>query len=782
MMDFKANGIFSGILSKVLLTGVLISVWAVQAASLGKLTVSSYLGQPLNAEIALEAVTAKEADSLSARLASPKIFQKVGVNLTPYHATLSVSVERRTNGNPYIHVSSSQPINEPFLSLLIELSSSSGHLLREYNVLLDPADIQKTAPVAPVVVQPEDDKAGQFAAPVKRPPATQTAASTQAGNTYGPVAPGDTLSRIARQVSPDSVNLNQMLVALYRANRDAFLEKNMNLLKVGVILRIPDESDALSVTAREASSEIAVQKEGWDNYRQKIAALAGGSSERSGLKQSQTGKITTISEEAAGSGKPEEVLILSKGELINDDHLSAEKAENKTAQNYLHMMEEDAIAKERALQEANERVAILEQNVAKLQRLLELKESASENDTAAGSDHVQSVSDLQNIPGLGKQTGTATAKDSTEISNVTAAEALENPAAPMTIPARPIKPSSPLKSPQPVSDAPDEPDFVNSLLQLVDENSQWAAAGLGALLVIALGISLARRKKEQPEDFDSSDIYDDGGKPDELAASALTEIVSANMTDTEESGNESMMQQTTDASEPDNTDNRTDVDPGLFFAGKQDEKIIESLFGTADSAVQTYTENDAVSDELNVLDNEIDVSTVNPDQAEYQKEIFADIQEDTDHKEDDTKEQWIFTVQDDGLEEKPDFVQPQHDDEIHTSFHDTEHQIDFDLKLPEETEDGSKPHVKNELSELSSNLANIDLDLGDKSDTTLQAASEEVADMDMQRREVATKLDLARAYLEMEDSEGARDILEEVLHEGDPEQQSAARSMLDKIS
>lgn len=770
MTDFKADGIFPGILSKAFLTGVLLTAWAVQAASLGKLTVSSYLGQPLNAEIALESVTDKEIDSLSARLASPKIFQKAGVELAPYHATLSVSVEKRANGRPYIRISSSQAVNEPFLNLLIELSSSSGHLLREYNVLLDPAGIQKSTPVAPAVQPSEDGKTDNAAAPVKERTQVQAVspAPAQTGNTYGPVASGDTLSRIARQVSSDSVNLNQMLVALYRANRDAFIEKNMNLLKVGVILRIPDESEVLSVTTREASREVAIQKESWDGYRQKIADLAGSASEKSGLKQSQTGKITTVSKESSvtGSDKPEEVLILSKGELIGDDHASAEKTESKTAQNYLHMMEEDAIAKERALQEANERVAILEQNVTKLQRLLELKESTAES-SVAGSDAVQSASDLQKILTPEKQPGSAT--------DSAAAKTVEDSIAPITIPAQPLKPAPSVKSPklpQPADSESAEPDLTDTLLQLLDENSKWAAAGLGALLAIALGISLARRKRNESEDFDSHDIYDDAEKDDASVPSALTEITSTDGEDTEEPDN-GLTQEADGTSEPDDfantADNRTDVDPGVFFAGKQDESIIESLFSASDSAAP---------DELNSSNSVID--TTDSDQTEYQLEVPVNTEEDTEHREKEPKEQWVFTAYDNDLEEKSDSVQSQRDDEIHTSSHDAEHQIDFDLKLPEAMQDDQETHVTNELS---SSLADIDLDLGDKPDIASHAVSENIAaDADIQWREVATKLDLAKAYLEMDDSEGARDILEEVLREGDLEQQSAARSMLDKIS
>lgn len=782
MTYFRANSIFPGILSKALLAGVLISTWAVQAASLGKLTVSSYLGQPLNAEIALESVTAKEVDSLSARLASPKIFQKVGIDLAPYHATLSISVEKRTNGLPYVHISSSQPISEPFLKLLIELNSPSGHLLREYNVLLDPIEIQKSVLAEPVV-QAKDDEVEDFTPPVKKYSVAQPASPTQGGNTYGPVAPGDTLSRIARQVSPDSVNLNQMLVALYRANRDAFLEKNMNLLKVGVILRIPDENETLSITTREASREVTVQKESWDNYRQKVATLAEGASEGQELKQSQTGKITTVSKEVTKSNKPEEVLILSKGELISDDHPPTEKTEDKTAQNYLHMMEEDAIAKERALQEANERVAILEQNVANLQRLLGLKESSGEDSVVVEQKQAQPAADSQKEPTPEKQIDTTVAQALTKASDPTVAESLKSSATPMTIPAKPIKPSAPPQSLQPVSDESDEPDFVDSLLQQVDENSQWAAAGLGALLVIALGISLARRKREQSEDFDSSNM-DDEEKPDELATSLLSGITPTQMADKEELDDEPA-QQTTSTSKPDDVvdtvDSYTDVDPGLFFAGKQDEKTIESLFASTDSIVHEQTEDNTIFDELDTLDKEIGSDLTPSDQTEYQEEVFVDVQKSIDQEAHDAKEEWIFTSPHDH-EVKLDTAPPQDSDDEHSSFHDAEHQIDFDLKLPEEEEENQELRTKNEWSELGSSLANIDLDLGDNSNASSQAASEEMVDVDMQRREVATKLDLAKAYLEMDDSEGAKDILEEVLREGDLEQQSLARSMLDKIN
>jgi len=134
----------------------------VNAAGLGKLTLGSSLGQPLRAEIELVSVKNDEIPSLVARVASPEAFRQAGVALAPYHSSLVISVEKRANGQPYIQISSPQSINEPFLNLLIELNWSSGRLLREYTVLLDPVDTNIAEPASPVV-SPVTEAAPQIA-------------------------------------------------------------------------------------------------------------------------------------------------------------------------------------------------------------------------------------------------------------------------------------------------------------------------------------------------------------------------------------------------------------------------------------------------------------------------------------------------------------------------------------------------------------------------------------------------------------------------------------------
>ena len=349
----------------------------------------------------------------------------------------------RANGEPYVKVTSSQPVNEPFVSLLVELTWSSGKLLREYTFLLDPVDYQpeqpkvaEVKPIAPVLASPvvvppattepvvaqplvEAPAAASAVAPVDVSPApvaavepapvepapvaqSAVAATQPAAETPEAVAPlttaipaepapltqdalskeeaiaepimtkrGDTLSKIALQNKAADVSLERMLVALYRANAEVFDGKNMNRLKTGKILRLPDASEMEGIKQSEAVKEIRAQVADWNVYREKLAAARGAASEHSD-KQESAGKVTTavMDKTPADKAPANEVLKLSKGEAPNDKAVGGGKA---TAQDKANAKEEEAIAKNKALKEAQERTAILEKNVKDMQRLADLK-------------------------------------------------------------------------------------------------------------------------------------------------------------------------------------------------------------------------------------------------------------------------------------------------------------------------------------------------------------------------------------------------------------------------
>ncbi|WP_229425173.1 FimV family protein [Massilia sp. Se16.2.3] len=116
---------------------------AASAAGLGKLTVLSALGQPLRAEIELTSVSNDEAAGLGAKLASPEAYRAANIEFNPALLSLRFVVEQR-NGRQFVRISSPQPLNEPFVDLLLELSWNNGRLVREYTFLLDPAELRTT--------------------------------------------------------------------------------------------------------------------------------------------------------------------------------------------------------------------------------------------------------------------------------------------------------------------------------------------------------------------------------------------------------------------------------------------------------------------------------------------------------------------------------------------------------------------------------------------------------------------------------------------------------------
>ncbi|MFO1321648.1 MAG: FimV/HubP family polar landmark protein [Burkholderiales bacterium] len=386
-----------------------------QAAGLGRLTVLSDLGQPFRAEIELVSVKKDELSSLKARLASPDAFRQADLPYTAYVSGLRLSVENRPNGEPYVKISGPQPLNEPFIDFLVELNSTGGRIVRSYTALVDPppvgdadtADAAKAksaaqaaevkpdaaaakpsepAPVplrepvartesepAPVASRKESAPPVDAAAPVEAPTAgTKSGAAMKAkapAGEYGPVKKGDTLGKIARATKPADVTLEQMLVLLYRANPDAFIGKNMNLLKAGKVLRVPDAAEAADLTAQAASKEVKVQAANWKAYREKLAAAAeAGPAMEDAKGRSATGKTTTALEERAPAPvePPKEVLKLSKG-------APPQAGKDMGAKDRTRALEEEVSAKSKAVSESNQRIAQLEKQLKDMQSLAEMK-------------------------------------------------------------------------------------------------------------------------------------------------------------------------------------------------------------------------------------------------------------------------------------------------------------------------------------------------------------------------------------------------------------------------
>jgi pilus assembly protein FimV len=355
---------------------------AAHAAGLGKLTVLSALGQPLRAEIELTAVSGDEASGLTAKLASPEAFKAANIDFNPALLSLRFNVEQR-GGRQFIRVSSTQPLNEPFVDMLLELSWNNGRLVREYTFLLDPAELRATqsaqvaaresarprteaapAPAqpstAPAAERPRRAARAETAEPAK--PATETAAQSR----YR-VKPGDSLGRIAAQLKPVDVSLDMMLVALYRANPDAFIGNNMNRLKSGRILTVPAGDAVRGTDDTEAHGVVVAHAADFNAYRNKLAGQVGASEPVRTPEpgQSAAGKITAkVEERPTAANESQDKLRLSKA-------APATPAGKGTT-----MSAEDRIAKEKELADAQTRVRELERNVSDLEKIATIKSKA----------------------------------------------------------------------------------------------------------------------------------------------------------------------------------------------------------------------------------------------------------------------------------------------------------------------------------------------------------------------------------------------------------------------
>ncbi|WP_332848195.1 FimV/HubP family polar landmark protein [Massilia sp. S19_KUP03_FR1] len=367
---------------------------AAHAAGLGRLTVLSALGQPLRAEIELTAVSTEEANGLVAKLANPDAFRAANIDFNPALLSLRFAVEQRS-GRQIVRISSTQPINEPFVDMLLELSWNSGRLVREYTFLLDPAELRTTqsAQVAAGAAANAARQRAQQAAPQQGASPAPTPAPAAAARAERPARPadagapdaktlteyrvkrGDTLGRIAAQVKPVDVSLDMMLVALYRANPDAFLGNNMNRLKSGQILSVPD-SDALRGASKgDAHGVVVAHAADFNAYRNKLAGQVASSApaKEPEATQSGAGKVTAkVQESATAANEAADKLRLSKAA----PGATAGKAGGGA---------EDKIAREKEVAEATARVKELERNVSELEKLTAVKNKAAADAAAAAA-------------------------------------------------------------------------------------------------------------------------------------------------------------------------------------------------------------------------------------------------------------------------------------------------------------------------------------------------------------------------------------------------------------
>lgn len=513
-------------------------------AGLGKLSVDSGLGEPLKAQIDLLEVTPEELSTLTAAVASEEAYALQGIPRLGVHSNIRVELIKNRDGSPALRLRSQQPIDDPYLDMLIQVDWASGRLLREYTILLDPPGYKEMVEVepTPVVNKPMTEVFGRTvtkpdakaspatkapadkSTPVQKSAATESKpvekpeSSTESAEAYELTTQrGDTLNSIAREHQVEGVSLDQMLVGLFEANKKAFVDGNMNRLKVGQIIRIPSKEVLTAQTTKQAAKEVKVHSDNWNAYRNSLAGnvIAAPVADETEQKQSASGKITTAEDKAAAV-KPgaQDVVKLSAGGAVaaKSDNKAAAQADAK-----ILALQEEATAREKALKEAQERTAALETQIADMQKLLALKSQTMAD--------MQKNADAEAMPVAKEQTQVqAQAQSSAPSADGQAASATPAPAAAEVKATPEVKAPAPATqqsdnkataqqtpAPQPVAAtvAPEEePSFFDSIL---DSVNLLALGGAGGVALLGAGWMYLRNKRRRDLDSFERGILTSGG-------------------------------------------------------------------------------------------------------------------------------------------------------------------------------------------------------------------------------------------------------------------------------
>lgn len=372
---------------------------AALALGLGEIKVKSQPGQPLLAEIPVISSEPGELEQLRARLASPVTFERVGLPRPQGLVNeLDFSVALDDAGRPVVRVTSRTPVDVPAVNFLIEVDWGQGRLVREYSALVSapgtlaaaeqpvidapvaaPTDTivrNEAPPVAVAAAEPEPVPPPAETAAPPGPPAPRVATApppaAAPGEALAPVRRGQTLSQIAAPLArAQGYTLDQAMVALLRANPEAFINGNVNLLKQGAVLRVPEAAAAQTILESEAAALVRSQIAEWRRARAPIpqpAAVVEPASAPAAAALSRAPQVADARLEiapaatgASGSGTQSGVSAGGEGEMLANEQLQQSK--------------EDLAAREAEVQELRSQVAELEKLKAQQEKLLAMKDS-----------------------------------------------------------------------------------------------------------------------------------------------------------------------------------------------------------------------------------------------------------------------------------------------------------------------------------------------------------------------------------------------------------------------
>ena len=728
------------------------------ALGLGDINMQSALNQPMAAVINLTSAAGTDLSEIKVTLASREAHQRAGLSRARILSDFRFKLDTGSNGQPVVRITSHDAIHEPFLEFMLQLEWSNGRLLRQYTVLVDPPVTIPAAaavPVAPVARAPAPAPATTNAAPrpTAAPPATTSPArsvtvpeAAPVADSYGPIRRSDTLWGIAKQLRPDeSITMDQMMLALQRANPQAFMGDNINRMKAGVTLKVPERSDIVSMSPREATAETRRQYAEWKAPRE-VARQEQPAAEpvvdttteaaAEAVAETSPEEATTAAAEPAPEADvavtteahlqlvaPEDVAVEGAATAGDPGTAVASPDDASTLSQQLALVSEEAEANRAQSQELQSRVDELEQQIVTMKRLLELK-----NEELASMQQARSESAVEAEP--------AAEPEAAVVADADRNAATEEPRG-----------------------------IVNRLMD------NPVLAGLGVLVAIVLGgiLWVSTRQKNKHGLFDDEMTFNDQLAQGEDTGKA--EPVVPVMTDIGEYKEPApeppavSNQQEQPAGDP-----LTEADVYLAYGRiQQAEDVLQA-------ALQNNPEDNTLRSKLlQVYHQAGNAAAFDSLASDFRGSVSGD------------DDEWL-KIAAMGYELSP-------GNALYGAAGDAESATEFDMDLsgmedlledvslaenqPDMkdqhedvtlTEDELPESIEFNLDDIVNETVNID-ELEDESEGLLDSSDE-----------VTTKLDLARAYIDMGDPEGARSILSEVMEEGSDDQKREADTIISQLA
>ncbi len=483
------------------------------ALGMGDIDVHSGLNQPLDATIRLISVDEGELDGLAVTLAPKAAFERMGLDRMKILSNLEFEVVS-DSGAPYVKVSSTVPVREPFLDFILSVNWANGQMLREYTLLLDPPvfDQGETAsPIEEAITSPATiarEAMDEFEQTARH----EVSFEAPSSGSYGPTKTTDTLWAIAKNMRPDSsITVPQMMLALLKENPDAFINNNVNNLKAGYVLRAPQMSTIAALSKVQAAAETNRQYQAWLKDRGRPVGqqrqLAADAAPAAGQLARDAAPQGTASGTSASGAQARLQLVSPEDAASPEEAGGSDEGRVATLQQQLSVALEAAEASRQENAELRSRLNELERQLANVQRLITLQDdtmSALQSglaekqsaDAPVSAFAVNEIEEPSPVAGVGEAV-------------VVEAGAIAETEKTVTTPVAEKSTPPAVRTPLPQASLVDD---------LLENPTMLAAAGGGVVLVLLLIGLMMRRRRQSAED----DIFDTALPASGSAAAAGT--------------------------------------------------------------------------------------------------------------------------------------------------------------------------------------------------------------------------------------------------------------------